>query len=180
MIDSTTYQQWRKLTFYALKQQFSNVNDSILEDAISDAYFQMWEDSNSDEPSLRISQSTLKYLSKCRTIDALRKYRHEVYTETIPENIDYQSVDCDKDELIQLLIEKLAQLNPRHRFLIETKYKIKDLRDLSTNEIRTFLEEDWSDAEIAEMYDYPSTGAVRAARYQAVNGLRQQFRFRNR
>jgi hypothetical protein len=178
MIDST-YQQWRKFTFYALKQQFSNVNESILEDAISDAYFQMWEDANSEEPRLTISQNTLKYLAKCRTIDALRKYRHEVYTENIPEDVDYQCVNCDNDAIIQQLIEILANLNPRQRFLIETKYKIKDLQNLSTDEVSAFLEEDFSDVEIAKKYNYPSTGAVRAARYQALNRLRQLLCFQN-
>jgi hypothetical protein len=180
MIDSTTFQQWRKSTFYALKQQFSNVNDSILEDAMSDAYFQMWEDSISDEPKLSMTLNTLKYLSKCRTIDALRKYRHEVYTDNIPENIDYQSVDCDKDAIIEALIELLATFNPRQRFLIEAKYKMKDLRHLSTEEISAFVEEDLSDIEIAAQYDFPSTGAVRAARYQALNKLRQLLCFQNR
>ena len=176
MIPNSTYQQWRKYAFYVLKQQFPNINESIIEDAISDAYFQMWEDYNSEKSSLSITPSTLKHLAKCRTIDALRKYRYEVYTELPPESADYQSDTDDKDDLIQQLIEKLADLNPRHRFLMEAKYKLKDLTDLTVDEISTFLGEDWSDAAIAVAHDYPSTGAVRAARYQALNHLRQAFR----
>jgi hypothetical protein len=175
MIDSTTHQQWRKSAFYYLKQKFSNINESILEDGISQAYFQMWEDHISDEPSLSLSLSTLKHVAKCRVLDELRKYQYETSIDSFSKEVDYPVYDGEKDTQIEKIIERLEDLKPRERFLIEAKYKVQPLQDKSAQEIHDYRNQKLSDKTIATLQGYPSTGAVRAERKRGIDRLMSFF-----